>query len=504
MKLDTVLLLFAFILAFLTGSITYQIRTDEEVDINDIKELNEINRDLQLNYNPILRLDLNNDYPTPSSLNLLREQTPITDKNLILNPRPTDCLKNKFNQMQSDFLDKETLWTSFLCKQILLLPRDFFSISPYIHPSGKSYAFMYYNLLPSSSKKQVWYKRNARFMHIEELKAIGWPLSENAQFLNSISQDKIDRILENEKVILTEDFYLLRTGNLKYFVLNADKAANYFSRAGYNLTLKTDNCFIKIGNVCWEKKPHNLISFLGQSSIILFAVTIFIFLLTANALYQRIKLKKMEEERKKHALRVLTHELRTPVASLLLQIEELTRETTQLPNETVENIYKIENEIYRLKRLAEKSKSYLQTQGDSDMQFHKNEIKVKEYLQEIIDEYPQVEIQLSVDRDFSITTDPYWLKMCITNLIENAIRYGSAPIKIEAAQDSEYCFFKITDQGTIQYQSLKEIARSKHENSKGLGLGLKIIQKTLKFLDGELHFSPNPTTFTIRFKRTVV
>lgn len=503
MKLDTILLIFAFVLAFLTGIIAYQIRTDKQVSINDFKELNDINRELQLNYSPILRLDLNNDYPNQAYLELLRTQNLIQDSTRIF-PKPTDCLKNKMNQLNSEFVDKNSIWTSFLCKNILLLPRDFFKTGPFIDKNGKSFAFMYYGLMQKGPKRSLWFKKHSKYMHIDELRRINWPLNQNAHFLYSLTQKIIDRILANEKVILTENFYLLRTGNLKYFVLDAHKAYRYFKRAGYVLSNTSKNCFIKIGNVCWQKRPHNLISFLSQSSIILFAVTLTIFFLTANALYQRIKQKKLEEERKRHALRVLTHELRTPVASLLLQMEEITNKVDNIPEQLQEDIFKIENEVYRLKRLAEKSKSYLQTQESQEVQFNKSDIYIRDYCLDIIDEYPQISINLEIENDFTINTDPYWLKMCITNLIENSIRYGKAPITIKTYSDNDYFYFDIKDEGEIKYNSLKEIFHAKHTNSKGLGLGLKIIEKTLKFLGGELLLKSKPTTFTIRFKRTLV
>jgi len=499
MKQDTTLFIFALVLAFLTGNITYLIKSDQKVDISDINELNEINQDIQRDYSPLLRLDLNADYPSTSHLELLKAPKIIAPH--LARPNAEKCLENKFNQMRTEFLDKETLWLSYLCNHISDLPKDFFKTAPFMHKNGKSFAFMYFSMMPKSSKKQRWYLINANFMHLTELKVISWPLSQSAQFLYSIDQNIINRIIANEKVIINPEFYLLRTGNLKYFILDGVKAVKYFNRAGYLVTNQEKNCFIKIGNVCWKKKPHNIISFLSQSSIIIFIVTVFVFFLTANALYQRIRQKKLEEERKKHALRVLTHELRTPVASLLLKINHLSENSSELPDEVTDEILSIESDIYRLKHLAEKSKSYLQTDSGEILDLKLDSIPMKVLCEEIISEYHDQGIELEINEESTLNTDKYWLKMCMTNLIENAIRYGKAPIKLKVSSEKKTISISIIDQGSIKYANLKEITQAKHINTKGLGLGLIIIQKTIKLLDGELIFSTNPTTFTIKLNK---
>lgn len=499
MRQDTALFIFALVLAFLTGNITFFIKSEQSVDINDIQELNEINQDIQRDYSPLLRLDLNGEYPTSSHLSLLTSPQTIT--NDITTPNAKNCLRNRYNQMNMDFLDKETLWLSYQCKQINDLPHDFFKTPPYMHKNGNSFAYMYYQILPNSSQRQRWYIVNARYMHLNELKQISWPLSQNHQFLYSLEQDIIDRIIQNDKVIYTPDYYLLRTGNMKYFVLDARKAVKYFGRAGYNISNQTKNCFIKFGNVCWTKKPHNLLSFLSQSSIIIFIVTVFVFMLTANALYQRIRHQKREEERKKHALRVLTHELRTPVASMLLKLDQLSEHTKDMPEDMATSVASLESDVYRLKHLAEKSKSYLQTDTGELLDLDKKEIDIKHLCEDIINEYPEIQIDLEQKQNYQLVSDEYWLKMCVTNLIENAIRYGKPPIKLETDSDEQFHYIRVVDQGSISFINLKELMQAKHPNSKGLGMGLIIIQKTLKFLGGDLLLTDSPTTFTIKLKR---
>lgn len=501
MKQDTFLFIFALVLAFATGNISYLIKSDSSADINDIKEINEINNDLQLDYLPFIRLDLNSDYSTPEHLKLLLsiENMPGQNKSIQLNS--TKCLKNKIQQLRSEYLDKESIWLGHLCNQIAGLPRDFFKSPPYLHSNGRSFAYMFYNSLAKSKRRQNWYYKHAKFMHLSELKKISWPLNARHQFLYTISSDIIDRLIKGDKIILSDRYYLIKTGNLKYFILEAYKAQRYFKRAGYIINNTEKKCFIRAGNICWKKRPHNIVSFLSQSTIIIFLGTFIIFLMTAKTLYLRIKKQKEEEERKKHALRVLTHELRTPVASLLLQIEHLSGKLAELPEEISEDVMKIESDIYRLKHLAEKSKGYLQTDSGDIVNFQTHNTNINHLCEEIIQEFHADDISLDADQNYFIETDGYWLKMCITNLIENSIRYGVAPINLKLVNTDQILRIDIIDQGTISHSNIKSVLKSKHKNSKGLGLGLKIINTTLKSMNGELSLSRKPTTFSISLRR---
>lgn len=501
MNQDTFLFVFALLLAFATGNISYLIKENQEFNIKDIQVINTINNDLQMD-SPFIRLDLNSDYPTSEHLKLLKtfdNMSDQTNRRIILNS--STCFQNKLQQLSSGLTDKETLWLSYLCNQIGDLPPNFFEDPPFMHSNGKSFAYMYYTLNSSSLSRRRWYFKHANLMHIEELKRISWPIDERFQFLYNLAPAVINRIVSAEKVILSDEFYFIQTGNLKYFVSQAGKAQRSFARAGYLFSQDKSHCFIKAGNVCWKKKKQDVISYLTQTSIIMFIVTMIILVITARALFLRVRRQKKADERKKHALRVLTHELRTPVTSLLLQIDSLGHKAQNLSEEITGDISKIESEIYRLKHLAEKSKSYLQTDSDEIINATITQVCIEDLCKSVKDEYFETEIELQIKSEICVNTDLYWLRMCLTNLIENAIRYGSFPIIIKVEEVASSVHISVIDQGKIEFQSLKQIMTTRHKNSKGLGLGLEIVDKTLKALGGSLLFDRNPTTFTIVLKR---
>ena len=501
MKFDTFLFIFALILAFATGNITFLIKSDQQVGIKDLSEINEINQDLQVDYFPDLRLDLNADYSNYETLKLLKPLPAINSNEGQIQLNSSNCYKNKLQQLSSEYLDKEMIWLGYLCQQIQKLPKKFFVTPPYLHKNGRSFAYMYFELSPNTTARTYWYRQHARFMHIEELKKISWHLDERYQFLYNQSPNIINRIVEGDKVILADGYYLIKTGSLKYFIIETNRAEKYFRRAGYDLSKDKKSCFIKAGNVCWSKRPHSFISFVSQTSIIIFIGTLIIFFMTARALYMRIKKQKVEEEKKKHALRVLTHELRTPVASLLLQINNLSSKLKDSSDDVTHDVLKLESDIYRLKHLAEKSKSYLQTDSDEEISLNITTFDLNDLIEEIKFEFDSHEMEFETEGTIEITTDAYWLKMCLSNLIENAFRYGKPPVKIKLYTDGKDVYIEVIDQGEIIFKSIKQLLKTKHENTKGLGLGLNIVATTLKSLGAELNLKNDPTTFQMKFTK---
>ncbi|MAX67851.1 MAG: DUF3404 domain-containing protein [Bacteriovoracaceae bacterium] len=501
MRLELFLFALALILAFLTGNITYFIKADESVDLKDLKQIRELHQELQEEVTPYRRLDLNIDYPTAEHLKLLNTQTNIgNNKQITLNS--SECLKSKISQISSDFINKETLWLAYLCNQVQRLPLNFFKTPPFLHSNGMSYAFMQFKMLSTKKEKYNWLEKYANSMHINELKELQWPTSQNLRFLMFQSANSIQNIIKGENTFLSKDFYFIKTGNLKYYIIQKKIAERFFSRTRFAFSQKIQGCNLKIGNVCWEKRTRNLQSFLSQSINFLFIGTIIILILTASSLYSRLKRKRKEEDRKKHALRVLTHELRTPIASLILQINQLNQNTQALPLDVQESLLKLEGQIYRLKHLAEKSQSYLQTDTSDLIELKPSKIlSLKDYLEDILSEYHDTDIQLDVQADTSLSADQYWLKMCITNLIDNAIKYGKTPIKIRLDQNKKYIFISIIDRGEIAYNNLKDLLKTKHTNTKGLGIGLTIVEKTLKEMHASLKLTTNPTQFMIRIPK---
>lgn len=498
MRVDLFLFIFALILAFLTGNMAYFIKSEEQGSLKTLKKIQQLHIELQEEVIPSRRLDLNSDYPSEEHLKLIQKNTalPSQKNKIILNS--SECLKSKISQLSSNFINKETLWLGYLCNQIDKLPLNFFSSPPYVHSNGVSYSYMKFKMINSHLERIDWLESHAKYMHINELKGIGWPTNANQRFLISLEHTTLQKIIDGENTFLSPRFYFIKTGNLKYYVIDKEIALRFFNRASFSFSEHGQKCLFQMNNVCWKKSRYSFQSFFSQSTFIIFFGTIIILIVTARSLLHRLRKKKIEEERKKHALRVLTHELRTPIASLIVQMNELNRNQQNLPQEFQESLLRVESQVYRLKHLAEKSRSYLQSDDQKLISLNNEVIEsMNHFIEEILFEYNENEIIFTPNNDFSISVDIYWLKMCIMNLIDNARRYGKLPIEIKTSQLESLYTIEIIDQGKIPYKNLKELLKTKHKDSKGLGLGLLIVNKTLKQMDAKLELFQNPTRFKI-------
>jgi len=108
------------------------------------------------------------------------------------------------------------------------------------------------------------------------------------------------------------------------------------------------------------------------------------------------------------------------------------------------------------------------------------------------------------------------LNQLFDNLLTNAIKYNrqGGKICVSLDQDSEFVFAHIADTGIgISYQSLKEVFTRHFQektkplgNTKGLGIGLSLVQEIVKLHQGEIQIESElgkGTTFTVRFPKTV-
>jgi len=497
----------AIVLAFISGQVAFSLKSGKFATVEDIKGIQVIKQELQEILPPVFRIDIKQDYPDLEYIKLLTPKVNYKghlSKRMRLFSAPCRApgFKKRMTLMR---LIKPTIWEDFRCGYLEKLPPQFFETFPLMHENGLSYAYLAFLQGPLKFKSYNWIQSHIRFFHLTEINDLPINLPTLQNFLVHIKKKELYYVLNNQKSFFTEDFYVIRKDSLNYNVYTIDMASNFIRRNGYKIQNKfnPNKCFYQDGLVCWKRRPNSLVEFLSQTLILQFIAAIAILILTAVILYRKIKKQKIEEERKRHGLRVLTHELRTPIAGLLLHIEGITRHTDDLDPKVLEYFMRIESDVYRLKHLAEKSKGYLQSDSSSIIKFNKVHItSVKEFVEDTIIEFTGIndhlDIQLKTDEDFETYFDPYWVKICLSNLIDNGIRYGKAPIQITLSK-TEQCFkVEVSDQGSTSYPNLKSLVSSQTEESQGMGIGLKIVINTLKEMGGDLLFTNSPTKFTIK------
>lgn len=232
-------------------------------------------------------------------------------------------------------------------------------------------------------------------------------------------------------------------------------------------------------------KPTFALSFFS-----LLAVMIIYFFTFRNWLRQK-KLAEMKSD----FVNSITHEFHTPLATIMVANKSLQNERIL---EKKENIAPLTDIISRqTSRLKTIFSQVLDITVMNNATLKKESYFLGDLLEEILLDYrltltsKNVEIKLDkVPDDYLVLLDKFWFTTTILNLLENAIKYNSAPVKkirINAEQDKKMIQLSISDNGIGMSQKtirhiFEKFYRSKNKSTEdvnGLGLGLFYVKQCI-------------------------
>ncbi|MGL5470162.1 MAG: sensor histidine kinase VxrA [Shewanella sp.] len=381
----------------------------------------------------------------------------------------------------SPLITEPLVFTRSLCKGSSLSPR-WFARSGLIHPGGGSYAVRYAEKYPAQFDKLQPY------MHIQERpKAVEGSL---LYHLQNMSEDSINALISGASMFGVGDQLWLRKGDI-YYLFNEETWLSNTNKAGlsYSLISAENTCFIQRGNLCWDVEDHSVL--LRTSMIILVLANI---LLVLGWSIYRWNYKRQEMRSRMLILQILTHELRTPIASLSLTVEGFRREFEQLPESLYDEFRRLCEDTRRLRQLAEASKDYLQS--DSQPLASDWVPSVEEWLQYKVEEEFSGSVTLKINQDVAAKLNVYWLGACMDNLLRNAVKYGVAPVTLEVITQTHSVTFKVTDQGSLTHRDWRHL-RKPFVSKSGLGLGLTIVESMVERMGGKMSLEGPPTTFIL-------
>lgn len=235
--------------------------------------------------------------------------------------------------------------------------------------------------------------------------------------------------------------------------------------------------------------------------------TFFILLILISSTFIFLYIKDLKKNR---AMAIffssLTHELKTPLASIRLQADVIHDLLTQSENQM-------------LKKLSERmieDTGKLEIQMDKILQLSRMElggnlnptsINLDQFIKQIKNQWAKdFEIKIETKcKDLVILADEFALELIFKNLIENTRRHTSGKkiiIQIEEGS-SDSVFIKYTDAGIFSGDK-KRVGSLfyKHDSSKGSGIGLYLIKRLMEKMKGGLSILFEPKfTFILNFKK---
>lgn len=218
-------------------------------------------------------------------------------------------------------------------------------------------------------------------------------------------------------------------------------------------------------------------------------------------------------QQRRNFLLSITHELKSPLASIRLVIETLLRR--ELPREQGQRLMgNALQETDRLNTLV--NDLLLSAKLETAYQINREEVNLPELLNNLIqnleDKYPQATFQFAQQGEIPhLIGDKMGLTSVALNLLENAVKYspGDAQISTRIYCQDNFLFWEVADQGAgINDKEKKRIFdkfyRIGNENTrqtKGTGLGLYIVDQIVRAHGGKIQVMDNQplgTRFQIR------
>lgn len=241
-----------------------------------------------------------------------------------------------------------------------------------------------------------------------------------------------------------------------------------------------------------------------QNMMIMGESMVFGFLLILGMWFiQKAFNKELESNNKvKNFLLSITHELKSPIASINLVLDTLVKR--ELPHLTVKELSSdalIESN--RLEKLI--NNILLSIKVNEAYQYNFENVSLKEFIEKIIKKsafnIPVNNIGLDLaHKQEQINVDPEAFFSVLNNLIENAIKYGDEkPIVISTSDDDKHFYIEVKDEGSgiddnnkkKVFEQFYRVGDEATRNTKGTGLGLYIVKKIINAHSGSISIENN-------------
>lgn len=249
-------------------------------------------------------------------------------------------------------------------------------------------------------------------------------------------------------------------------------------------------------------------------SVLLLGVTIFSFLLLYRNLKQQQKLAQLKND----FISNMTHELKTPIATVSVAIEAL-RSFDALDDREMTNEYLdiSAQEIQRLGLLVDKVLK-LSMFENREIALNKEQFDIRALARGVMASMKlQFEKQLTVTalqttgNNFIITADKLHLTSVLYNLLDNALKYSTKNpnILVHIIDHKQYLEIRVVDHGigiaqeykTKIFEKFFRIPNGNRHNIKGYGLGLSyvshIVQRHMGFIEVESELGKG-STFSVK------
>ncbi len=244
----------------------------------------------------------------------------------------------------------------------------------------------------------------------------------------------------------------------------------------------------------------------GEGAVF-FSILIAGLIITKNSIRKEITLVRQQ----RNFLLSITHELKTPISAIRLCLETLSKHQNleankrmSLQGNALENTARL-NELIDNVLLATRIES-----GENVLVAEPSNIS--ELTEKILKRFSgqsEQKIEHQIERAIKISLDPSAYDSILTNLLENALKYGdNKPVQVSLRSFDGSVILSVKDHGPgisdeMQKKIFTKFYRAQNEETrsqKGTGLGLYIVKELVQLHGGKISVktnSPSGTQFVI-------
>lgn len=262
---------------------------------------------------------------------------------------------------------------------------------------------------------------------------------------------------------------------------------------------------IEKGNDLEKKLRNRKLMIIGEGMVFVLLLA-FAFMRVRNTFNQEAELAA----RQKNFLLSVTHELKSPIASVKLALETMLKRDLEKEKQK-ELLSNAVNDSDRLHKLVENMLLAARI-DNSSFELHRESVNLSEYLEEGLKQTiqlfsPAQKITMDIQPNITFSIDKTIFPSIILNLFENAVKYSPSDsmIKIILKEEGNGVVLSVSDEGAgipeeekqKIFQKFYRVGSEEIRKTKGTGLGLYIVKYLVEKHNGTINVKNNNPKGTV-------